>query len=1289
LSASENLLLQANEIFNRALEQPSEERMLFLTRACCGNQDLRNLVDQQISAYDRDSMALKLILNQQFDDRVHPGARSFHGTDRFAIRALLGSGGFGTVYEAYDSEYRGSVALKFLRGYTPDSLYRFKQEFRFLQDIRDSHLLRLFKLFEVNDAWFFTMELIRGRDFLHYVRSEKSYDEDKLRSSLTQLVSTLRFLHDIKDCLHRDLKPTNVLVTHNDRLVVLDFGLITHLQKFTGDNARSIVGTPGYMSPEQAIGGPLTRASDWFSLGVMLFEALTGKRPDSTLDIREPRELQPAVPKDLNELCRELLDPDPARRPSGESVQAALAVQKPQTLGYTEDGLEPEHRLPGTSNEFFVGRQEYLMSLRDAFERTKEGRLQIALIEGRSGIGKSTLIRHFLAQLVTHDKSVKVLSGSCYESESIPYKGVDPLIDELSELLKKLPEHSVKKVLPRDAFLLPRIFPVLTRVKQIAQTHSRPIEIADKQELRQCAFASLKDLFARLADEYTVVVWIDDLHWASRDTSTFLAELCAPPSPPRLMLILSYRSEEIQSNPTLEYLSRRLNNAVTRNWRKIAVEPLNDVESRALIDLVVSEGLDPDEKNQVAIETQGHPLFILQLSQFATKKPVADEKQNDKLHLSSVLEWAIQKSSLLARELLELVSISTEPIRLPSLFSAASTQSDGGPEALLELVRSNLIRISGSDAARMLEPYHDQVRTVVIGMLDAETRKSRHLQLANQLANERDAEPSILFVHYNEAGDTAAAHKYALLAAGQAEEKLAFDQAAYFYTAAVHLALTNTEKYGLYRKLADSLSKAGRGRDAGNAYLQAAQYSEAEETFELKRLAADQLMRSGYFDESVRLLNALLKTVGISIPKRPIQMHCEMILTHLRTKLRLLRGIPSPAKKPSPRVAIERLELLRTGGIVMSLIDPVLAGYFQIRHIDYGLRVCDRDHLAIALGIESTLTPAMKGIWGKTDRALYEEALKMANRGGNPNVIACMHIFRIYIDYLLGNIQCGLNDADESLPFLREQCTGTAWEIAVTYVFLMYFSSWAGRVRRARDLLPILLREGAARSDAHLEISLLLLGYAHYYYLAEDRPHECLTEATRALERWTPSGIHLQHWGALFIFADTYLYKGDFETARKYLLGAWPRFSKSLFMRWPVMIAMSLFLRGRVALAYWSLHRTSAVRTEIEQYAERLQGIRFSWGSPMALVLRAGLAAGEGRREDASAFLEKASEEFEKLSIQGYGSAASYFGGLLRRDALGRSRATSSITFFEDQNVRNSKAFLNMLLPGPWLTDSA
>ncbi len=179
--------------------------------------------------------------------------------------------------------------------------------------------------------------------------------------------------------------------------------------------------------------------------------------------------------------------------------------------------------------EFFVGRRSHLQVLWEAFESTNLGRAMTMLVHGPSGVGKSSLVGHFLRELRQREPDVVVLAGRCYEQELVPYKAIDSLVDNLTRYLCRLSPPQVEKILPRDVHLLARLFPVLEQVEAVSTARRRTAKVSDLQELRRRAFTALRELLARLADQTPLVLFIDDLQWGDLDSGALLAELLRLP----------------------------------------------------------------------------------------------------------------------------------------------------------------------------------------------------------------------------------------------------------------------------------------------------------------------------------------------------------------------------------------------------------------------------------------------------------------------------------------------------------------------------------------------------------------------------------------------------------------------------------------------------------------------------------------------------------------------------------------------------------------------------------------
>ena len=1285
-------LEKARGIFEQALELTSEQRQRFLDSACSHDAFLRTQVERMLDEFDNNSTG---ITPPFVDPAGNPSSVTsdpdFCGTERFAVQKRIGSGAFGSVYQVWDRERQVRAALKLLHSRRPESLVRFKREFRSLVDLRHPNLIRLHELFCEDQRWFFTMELVDGEDFRTYLRpANSSCKLDLLRPALLQLVQGIHFLH--KKCFHRDLKPGNVLITSAGRVVILDFGLVRERESALPEHNTSLVGTPRYMSPEQLAQMPITSATDWYSVGVMLFEVLTGRLPRSASftqgqagqqdECVEPRSIDPLVPEDLNKLCRLLLNPVPELRPDGETLLNLLGGAPVRVANVPADDPLPRHG--------FVGRAGQLDLMNQAFGDIQEGRLAGVLIEGRSGIGKSALVRQFLERLAKQHSDLLILIGHCYEFESVPYKAFDYLIDELSRFLQRLPDSVIQALLPRDAILLSTLFPVFARIREIAASPTRSIVVPDAQELRQRTFAALKELLARLADRYPIVVWIDDLHWGDRDSSLLLSDLCTPPQQPPLLWILTYRNEEFSSNANLQYLLKVL--ISTRSgpgpWHQIRLDSLSSEESRQLLRSLLPDNAGDALEAQILGEAAGHPLFLQELVRAASSQTgLRLDSAQPALELRAVLQKRVSELPAVAREVLEFICVAVQPLLLPILFRAVGLDDvNKQADSIGALVRDNLARILGTGKERKAEAFHDQVRSAVIEIMDPEARRARHAQLGAILAALPEIEPQTLVTHYREAGDVRAAHSAALMAAQAAENQLAFDRAAVLFETAISVInLDGGDTFKLYRKLAGSLAKAGRGRDSASAYLKAAQAGTEREAFDMHRLAADQLMRSGYIDEAMRLFRDLAKKVGILSVDNSLGAFAGIVRGRLLTRIRLLTRFPTPAE-PAAGNELVRLEILRTAGIVLTTIDPGLAAYFQVEYVRAAIRVRDPIHLASALAVEASIRVALgtRNPRGAFDLLHYAEEIARAT--DDPNTVGFVHLCRAFVDCLLGRIPEGIKHSRRAVEFLREHCTGIAWELTSSYTLFFCFSCWAGNVLEIRKLLPQLLQEGAARGDVNMEAGLLLLGYGHYCYLAADKPDECIAEYNRALSRWSTTGFHRQHYGAMTLQVETALYVGAYADAREKLLATWNKMSRSLIAREQITSIMSSFLRGRVALACWMDNREDqGLYTEVEQYAKRLGNIRSDLAQPMAQALRAGVAAGLGRRGEALRLLTVAIEAFERAGLHAYAAAASYRSGALRNDSDGRAEMKAAWSFFATQDVRNPAAFIRMLLPGKWI----
>ncbi|HEY4159035.1 MAG TPA: protein kinase, partial [Polyangiaceae bacterium] len=804
---------------------------------------------------------------------------------RFQLVRHLGAGGMGTVFEAIDRETGGRVALKTVRAANPLALLYLKNEFRALQDVRHENLVELRDLVEEDGRFLVSMELVQGVDFLTYVRGAESwsalsgvsetrripsaadgaslsarseaprlaagsFDEARLRNAFAQLAAGLSALH-ASGKLHRDVKPSNILVTREGRVVLVDFGLATDLHAVgSGGEARGI-GTQAFSAPEQYAGQTLSAAADWFSAGVVLYVALSGVLPFHGEIARrrargsfEPIErLCPDAPDDLRRLCTDLLEPEPERRPSARDVLGRLG----RAEGYAE---------AAGGGAVFVGRERELSALERALSDSRVHAVTTFVV-GDSGVGKSTLVQRAIERV--SEPTLLVLRGRCYERELVPYKALDGIVDELSHFLARLDEPTLLRLLPDSAGVLARLFPVLERVPAFARLPSELL--GDPLELRAHAFATLRQLIYAIAERQPTLLYIDDLQWADADSYLLLSDLLREPRSPKICLIATARPSGVAVPERAALLAQTL-----ADVRRIELSALGPADARSLAQTLVA-GQNAELAQAIADEAAGHPLFVVTLAEHASRAGTFSAGQ---LKLDDALWARVERVDGAARRILELLSTAGAPLEPAFLRAAAAAEPEAYAQSSSALRAARLVRSSGDErTATRIEPYHDRVRETVLGRLDDDARRSCHRRLAETLeASGRAAlDPEALVRHLEGAGFAQRAATQAERAAERASTALAFEQAAELYQVALRLgSFEASALHRLHVQLAQALTNAGRAAEAAAAYLRCAEHAVGAERLLYRRLAADHMLRSGHLEQGLEILSDVLQGLGERLP---------------------------------------------------------------------------------------------------------------------------------------------------------------------------------------------------------------------------------------------------------------------------------------------------------------------------------------------------------------------------------------------------------------------------------------
>ncbi len=259
--------------------------------------------------------------------------------ERYRVDELIGSGGMGVVYRAYDLELDETVAVKVLQlsemGDSEHRISRFKQEIKLARKIVHPNVCRIYDFGSWEELKFVTMELLHGETLDTLLQSPGDLDLDGKVELFRGILTGLRAAHRLQ-IIHRDLKPSNVMITPDNRPVIMDFGLARELEASEVTGSSEVVGTPSFMAPEHLMGEKVDHRCDIYSLGVILFELVTGRKPFTgttifeiaqkqlTEDPPHPAAIDPELPRWLGDMIVKMLQRAPGDR--FQSVDEMLAL---------------------------------------------------------------------------------------------------------------------------------------------------------------------------------------------------------------------------------------------------------------------------------------------------------------------------------------------------------------------------------------------------------------------------------------------------------------------------------------------------------------------------------------------------------------------------------------------------------------------------------------------------------------------------------------------------------------------------------------------------------------------------------------------------------------------------------------------------------------------------------------------------------------------------------------------------------------------------------------------------
>ncbi len=634
-----------------------------------------------------------------------PGAR----VGPYEVLSQLGAGGMGEVYRAHDPRLGRDIALKVIRralvadaGAEEGALERLLREATLASALNHPNIVTIHETGTVDADRYIAMELVEGRT-LRTLASD-GLPLERAISFARQIAEALAVAHGAQ-IVHRDIKPDNVMVRPDGYIKLLDFGLarVHHATVSAGPTGPStdpglIIGTVGYMSPEQARGETAAPEADIFAFGAMLYELVTGRHPFmaasqlGTLhalmwETPEPPSLvNPDVPRALDQLILEALHKDARLRPGAGEVLYRLGLLYDSSVATALSAVTVSHR-DNRSSRAVVGRDLEMDALLHEFERAERGKGRVVVLSAEAGVGKTTLLDAFVRLLEDRGEAVRIGRGRCSErlAGSEAYLPVLEVLDSLQHSEK---HGSLSRLLRA---LAPSWYVQIMRPSGNDSSAARlaaDTAIGSQERLKR-EIAALLEEVTRI---HPVVLCFDDVHWADPSTTDLIGYLAHRLDRLRLLIVVTYRPSELaQAKHAFLPLKHDL---VSRGaCREIVPGHLDETAIGRYLALQFPDHAFPRGFAGVIHErTEGHPLFVVDLLRDLRRRQVLRQQDG---------KWIVAEDLAALRK--------TMPESVRSLVQRKIDALDDGDRRLLTTASVQGIDFDSAVLSAVLERPEEEI----------------------------------------------------------------------------------------------------------------------------------------------------------------------------------------------------------------------------------------------------------------------------------------------------------------------------------------------------------------------------------------------------------------------------------------------------------------------------------------------------------------------------------------------------------------------------------------------------
>jgi Nif-specific regulatory protein len=758
---------------------------------------------------------------------------------RYQVRAILKETAATCVYRVFDIADQQDEAIKILRHELSEAqqLLRFKTEFSTLASLEHESIIKVREFGLLHDRFpYFTMEYFAGKKISEYF---DGHSWRALYDVILQIASGLHHIHHL-GIIHLDLKPSNILVDEHGKAKIMDFGVAVESRQVLD---RQIRGSLHYMPPEVLKQDRVDSRADLYSLGMTLYETVTGALPGygrPTIEvirmhldeeIRPPSSINPRVPPELELIIMKLLEKDPRHR---YASAAALLQDVAAAAGKKADAGE---LLVGRGELFaapLIGRRAEVAQLASMIDDAREGRGSGVIVAGAEGMGKSRIVRD--ATLQAQLEGARVFCGRCPINRKTIYA---PFFEIFQQM--------VMAVNP-DADVSGEIRRLLRPVVLAAKGEEATPATGQKYRLFNRIVQAMQDMYGFLSASASegdsgaspLILVIEDVQWADPSTAELFSFLIGEARQNRLLVIGTLTTDssgEAATEPGA-HLAAWERRAREGTFPIIRVDALTEPLVREHLQSLLGEENIPEELVRWTMwESSGSPLTIRRVVDYLIAHGflhweaegwVAEMERIQALRIpggaASILMEKVESLLPQHRDLIEAAAVFGEFSGVDLLTSVASASQEDAYRALREVIKLGLLDESNDGKTITFPQIH--LREAVYNAMTERRRTDLHQRIADALEPLLNAGAAHLLgqvaFHYARATDKAKGIRYAVQAGDMAMQTIAHQGATDFYRSALELmdlaGADEARKSEVREKLADAYYRSSDYRAAMQAY---------------------------------------------------------------------------------------------------------------------------------------------------------------------------------------------------------------------------------------------------------------------------------------------------------------------------------------------------------------------------------------------------------------------------------------------------------------------------------------